>query len=283
MTRCYMVPVRINPHTGKTEHEYVHAEDEDGAGGAARAVGREPIGPARLAFPWLDMTKAVSGDALPPVEDGQERDPDGKPGAKHPRTREVMEWLHSYAGRNTFVQDVKWKVENGRVATGRNVGQRKAYRVTSRQVEALAKVKDAEAKRHAPGPGVAGLNLWAVLPYGTTYAAAENERGSLSFVRMDKVEQGKWADFVFVKAVLGDDDNMRLGMQGPDSDEYRGQWPEVLRNVAADVVAAVQRFGHERGVCGVCNRGLTNEESRRLGIGPVCLAKLRREEALDMA
>ena len=50
--------------------------------------------------------------------------------------------------------------------------------------------------------------------------------------------------------------------------------------MAADVVEAVKRFGLERGVCGVCNRGLTNEESRALGIGPVCLAKLSRDEAV---
>jgi len=281
--RCYMVPVRINPHTGKTEHAFVSAVDEAEALTEAKAkTGKDAIGEPRLAFPWLNVDKPVTGQDTVTFEDGQERKPDGTAGAKHPRTAEVMEWLRQYTGRNEFVHDVKFKVENGRAYNGRNAGSRKAYRVTFAQVEALAKVKDREAKRHEPGPGVSGLNLWAVLPYGTTYAAAENERGTLSFVRMDKVEHGKWADFVFVKAVLGDDDSMRLGMQGPDSDEYRGQWPEVLRNVAADVVAAVQRFGHERGVCGVCNRGLTNDESRRLGIGPVCLAKLSREEALDM-
>lgn len=266
--RTWKVPVRVNPHTGRTEHDLVWADSAEQAAGMV-----ESIGPAQLLIPWLEPDKVLPEDR-PVIEPGQERKPDGTPGAKHPRTREVLDWLREYTGRNTFVQDVKFKVENGNQYNGRNAGSRKAYRVTFGQVEALAKVKDREGKRFEPGPGVSGLNLWAVLPYGTTYAAAKNERGTLSFVRMDKVERGKWADFVFVKAYIGGDDSMRLGMQGPDSDEYRGQWPEVLRNVAADVTAAVRTFGLELGVCGVCNTPLTNETSRREGIGPVCKGKL---------
>lgn len=268
--RTYKVPVRINPHTGKTEHAFVWADSPE----AARAAVEHPIGEAQLALPWLDVGKVLTGPDVEPLQDGQTRESDGTVSAKHPRTAEVMAWLREYTGRNTFVQDVKWKVENGRVATGRNVGAKKAYRLSGKQVEALAQVKDREAKRSEPGPGVSGLNLWAVLPYGSTYAAAENERGTLSFVRMDKVKDGKWADFVFVKAVVGGNEDMRLGMQGPDRDEYSGQWPTVLRNVAADVEAAVRRYGLELGVCGVCNSPLTNDESRRLGIGPVCRGKL---------
>jgi hypothetical protein len=274
--RTYMVPVRTNPHTGKTEHAFVWADSPEQARAAALAKAGTVIGAAQLAIPWLDVDKVLPGDSntLPPLTDGQTRESDGTVSAQHPRTREVMDWLRTYEGRNTFVQDVKFKVENGRQYNGRNAGSRKGYRVTGRQVEALAKVKDAETKRHEPGPGVSGLNLWAVLPYGTTRAAAKNERGTLSFVRMDKVKDGRWADFVFVKAIIGGSEDMRLGMQGPDRDEYSGQWPEVLRNVAADVDAAVRTYGLELGVCGACNSPLTNEESRRLGIGPVCRSKL---------
>lgn len=272
--RAWKVPVRVNPFTNKVEHEWVAAASADEAVAAARARGREAIGEAVLGFPWLSAEKPAP--ALPALEPGQQREPDGKPGPKHPRTAEVLQWLRQYTGRNEFVLDVKFKVENGRQFNGRNVGGRKAYRVTYGQVEALAKVKDREASRRKPGPGVNGLNLWAVLPYGTTYAAAENERGVLSFVRMDKVEHGRWADWVFVKAVIGGSEDMRLGMQPPDSDEYRGQWPVVLKNVAADLPTAVARFGLELGICGVCGSALTNEESRRLGIGPICRNKLAR-------
>lgn len=268
--RTWRVPVRINPHTGKTEHAFVWADSAE----AARAQ-VEAIGEPQLALPWLDVDKPVTGTDLAPIEDGT-RQADGTIGAKHPRTAEVMAWLREYEGRNDFVKDVRFKVENGRIATGRNAGQKKAYRLSHKQVEALAQVKDREAaweKQRAERPKT-GLNLWASLPYGTTYAAAENERGTLSFVKMDKVESGKWADWVFVKAVIGGNEDMRLGSQRPDSDDYSGQWTVVLANACADMVEAVKRYGLELGVCGVCNRQLTNDESRRLGIGPVCLGRL---------
>lgn len=272
--RCWQVEVAHEWRPGKFDRVYVAAESED----EAMRLGTEKSGhtarAARIAFSWLDPEARVPGTPLPELQDGQSRENDGTPGAKHPRTAEVMAWLREYAGRNTFVQDVKFKVENGRQATGRNVGAKKAYRLSHKQVEALAQVKDREGKRSEPGPGVSGLNLWRVLPYGTTRAAAENERGTLSFVRIDKVKDGRWADFVFVKAIIGGNEDMRLGMQGPDKDEYSGQWPVVLRNVAADVEAAVIKFGLEMGVCGHCGSPLTNEESRRVGIGPVCRSKL---------
>ena len=275
--RCYQVPVAVNAHSGKTEHAYVAAVDPEQAAEKARAKAGDVIGEARLLFPWLDMDKAAPVAPDAEIEDGA-RQSDGRPGPKHPRTREVMDWLREYSGRNTFVLDVQFKVKNGRQATGRNVGTKKAYKVSFAQVEALVKAKDREAEWAKPKPAAArtGLNLWSQLPYGSTYAAAENERGSVSFVRMDKVEKGKWADWVFVKAVVGGNEDMRLGSQRPDSDDYTGQWVVTLANVAKDVMAAVTRYGLELGVCGICNRQLTNEESRAEGIGPVCKAKLAK-------
>lgn len=44
----------------------------------------------------------------------------------------------------------------------------------------------------------------------------------------------------------------------------------VLRRIAADPEAAMALYGHEVGQCGACGRRLTNETSRRLGIGPIC-------------
>lgn len=44
----------------------------------------------------------------------------------------------------------------------------------------------------------------------------------------------------------------------------------VLRKIEGDPQAAAIRYGKELGVCGVCGRPLTNEESRAAGIGPKC-------------
>jgi hypothetical protein len=44
--------------------------------------------------------------------------------------------------------------------------------------------------------------------------------------------------------------------------------------VDAGIEESSTRYGRELGICGVCGRTLTNEDSRQLGIGPVCRAKL---------
>jgi hypothetical protein len=44
----------------------------------------------------------------------------------------------------------------------------------------------------------------------------------------------------------------------------------ILRRIGDDPEAAMALYGHEIGQCGACGRRLTNELSRRLGIGPIC-------------
>lgn len=50
---------------------------------------------------------------------------------------------------------------------------------------------------------------------------------------------------------------------------------DVLWAIAQAPEPAAANFGHEFKRCGVCMRGLTNDESRQLGIGPVCRGRLR--------
>jgi hypothetical protein len=61
------------------------------------------------------------------------------------------------------------------------------------------------------------------------------------------------------------------------SDELRKlPWPTargVLAKIEQDPQAAAIRYGKELGICGICHRTLTNEESRARGIGPVCASK----------
>lgn len=268
--RCWMVPVRVNPTTGKTEHEYVAAT---GAADALAAATRESIGEPRLAFPWLDALKPVEDDG-PVADTEQGKDEHGTP---HPMAGAIMKWLREYAGRNEFVLDVKRRVTDGRTYNGKNAGARKNYRLSRKQIEALAKVKEREdgwAKADAKPAAIdTGLDIRAALPNGTVYAAALNSEGRVSFVRFDKVTSGKWDGWVFVKAVIGDDDSNRLGAARPGQG-YAGQWLDIIRTIVADVDGAVALYGKTIGKCGVCNRRLTNEESREYGIGPECRAKL---------
>jgi hypothetical protein len=63
------------------------------------------------------------------------------------------------------------------------------------------------------------------------------------------------------------------------SDDFQkldwGHSQSVLAQIEKDgPLAASMRYGKELGVCGVCQRTLTNESSRSLGIGPVCAQKM---------
>jgi hypothetical protein len=49
---------------------------------------------------------------------------------------------------------------------------------------------------------------------------------------------------------------------------------DVIVWIADDPLGAAKLFGHEFKRCGVCYRGLTKDESRAAGIGPVCGARL---------
>ena len=49
---------------------------------------------------------------------------------------------------------------------------------------------------------------------------------------------------------------------------------DVIVWIADDPLGAAKLFGHEFKRCGICYRGLTKDESRAAGIGPVCGARL---------
>lgn len=85
-----------------------------------------------------------------------------------------------------------------------------------------------------------------------------------AFYKVDRPETGRWAGYVFVKQIIGSDEQ-KLSMK---------QGRAILARIAAvGAEAASARYGHEIGECGICGRQLTNDESRARGIGPVCAAK----------
>ena len=87
--------------------------------------------------------------------------------------------------------------------------------------------------------------------------------GVVKFYVVDQPTEGKWAGWTFVKVQASDD-------LFPVKGEARRP---ILEAIAQDPAAAAALYGHELGVCGVCNRTLTDEESRARGIGPVCAQK----------
>ncbi|ALH46151.1 hypothetical protein SEA_SQUID_47 [Mycobacterium phage Squid] len=86
-----------------------------------------------------------------------------------------------------------------------------------------------------------------------------------AFYKVDRPTGGRWAGYVFVKQIVGDEERRLSQKQGGT----------ILRRIAeAGAEAASARYGHEIGECGVCGRTLTNDESRERGIGPICAEKM---------
>lgn len=98
------------------------------------------------------------------------------------------------------------------------------------------------------------------------YYAVESLSGNndLDFFRVDRPTEGRWAGYTFVKRVIGG---------RPDVAVRGAQARKALDAIlSAGTREAAIRYGQEIGRCGVCNRHLTDEESRAFGIGPHCRA-----------
>lgn len=92
--------------------------------------------------------------------------------------------------------------------------------------------------------------------------ALRAEDGVVKFYRVRTPEKGKWSGYTFVDAQASDD-------YYPIKDKAHRS--EILAAIAQDPKGATVLYGHELGCCGVCGRTLTDEKSRELGIGPVCI------------
>jgi hypothetical protein len=95
--------------------------------------------------------------------------------------------------------------------------------------------------------------------YAVTSATGNND---LDFFRVDSPTEGKWKGYSFVKRVVG----------GHPEYDVKGATAKTALEaiVAAGVDASAKLYGTKIGRCYVCNRTLTDELSRSLGIGPVC-------------
>jgi Family of unknown function (DUF6011) len=88
--------------------------------------------------------------------------------------------------------------------------------------------------------------------------------GVLKFYHVDKPTEGRWVGYTFVSVRASDTKYPVRGM-----DQKRAVLNAII---AAGVQEATERFGRELGICGICGRSLTDDESRARGIGPICAA-----------
>lgn len=128
---------------------------------------------------------------------------------------------------------------------------------TKSQGEASAAIRELKAMPFK----TAGAPLTEAVPAG--YYALDSATGNndLDFYCVQH-GKGRWAGRVFVKRVIG----------GRPDTPVRGAEANRVIMAIAEVGAdsAAKRYGQEIGRCGRCNRHLTDETSRALGLGPDC-------------
>lgn len=106
------------------------------------------------------------------------------------------------------------------------------------------------------------VKRFASIPEGHYAVESLTGNNDLDFFRVDRPTEGKWAGYLFVKRVIGGRPN------APVRGATREKALRAIMEASPDKAKA--RYGQELGQCGECNRTLTDETSRALGIGPVC-------------
>lgn len=102
------------------------------------------------------------------------------------------------------------------------------------------------------------------VPAGHYAVPSLTGNNDLDFFRVDRPMEGKWAGYIFVKRVIG----------GRPNAPVRGQKArEALVAISKNPEAAALQYATELGRCSKCNRHLTDELSRQLGMGPECRSK----------
>jgi Family of unknown function (DUF6011) len=126
------------------------------------------------------------------------------------------------------------------------------------------------AMSEPPGDGNGNLSQRkGSLPYvpeGHYAIASATGNNDLDFFRVDRPTEGDYAGRTFVKRVIGGK---------PDANIRRSEYRAVLQRILdAGPEQAATLYGQALGQCWRCNRHLTDELSRKLGIGPDCRSRM---------
>jgi uncharacterized protein DUF6011 len=105
---------------------------------------------------------------------------------------------------------------------------------------------------------------YAAIPEGRYAVKSLTGTNDLDFFKVDKPTQGTWAGQIFVRRVIGGHPDM------PVKGANKFAALDAILEAGPDKAMAL--FGQTLGYCGRCGRSLTDEQSRAIGIGPVCRA-----------
>ncbi len=162
-------------------------------------------------------------------------------------------WLAAYQGDFEFLLDVRRKATRG-LSNGQAKGVLNCWRAELNRRPSPQVATSAPAAPATP-------QATPQVPEGHYAVTSRTGNNDLDFYRVDH-GKGKWAGRTFVKRIIGGH---------PDQNLSRNESPLALAQIeAAGPEAAAQLYGQEVGRCCRCNRHLTDETSRQLGIGPEC-------------
>jgi hypothetical protein len=169
----------------------------------------------------------------------------------------ATEWAKTYTGTFSYMVDMKEAAGKRKLSTPMARGVLNCFR------------NDVKPPMVEKGSGSAELDLTDI-PSGK-YAVPNGD--TRLKVQIDNVTSGEWKGWVFVKDAAEYGSQKRFGKQAPNS-IYVGEIQEQLAKIKADPIAAMAAYGHLTSTCGRCGRKLEDEESVRIGIGPICLGKM---------
>jgi hypothetical protein len=87
---------------------------------------------------------------------------------------------------------------------------------------------------------------------------------SIHYYKIDIPKDGKWKGYVFVSAQASD-------KYYPIKDIKTKK--NILDILRLDPLQGMALYGQTIGQCAICGKTLTDDESRKRGIGPICWAK----------
>lgn len=164
----------------------------------------------------------------------------------------ALAFLKEYTGDFPFLFDIKLRAELGRdlpvgaVRGVLNCMRAENHRQSRKAEQQAAPLPDAKAGR---------------------YCLLNPDTGLRRFYQVDRPDQGRWEGFTFLRELhIGGSDNGARNVRG------HAEKAKTLGAIYADP-DALARYGQETGTCGACGKTLTDPESVKRGIGPVCWAK----------
>jgi hypothetical protein len=139
--------------------------------------------------------------------------------------------------------------------------------LTRRSVSEVINGLLAEVRKTGKGSGhLIKAADWTNIEAGYYAVPSTTGNNDLDFFLVQIPDKGDWTGCLFVKRVLGGHDPQRVAKATAEG------WLAMIPGEAAHT--AMARYGMEMGRCGRCNRTLTDNVSRAIGLGPDCAAKM---------